>query len=90
MKTTFTGSNFSKGNTPPIYQTIGNYCLVIAALGSVLALAPISAPLAATIGAWTAFAGTLGKLLTKFTGTEECNPITDSNIPTVQSPETTK
>ena len=67
-------SNFTKQNTPSIFQKIGNICLIIATIGGAAALAPISAPVVVTIGAWAAFAGTLGKILTKMTGTEEVTP----------------
>ena len=71
MKTTFALSNFGKQNTPSLFQTIGNICLTISIIGGALALAPISVPLATTIGAWATFAGTLGKIFTKCFGEEE-------------------
>ena len=71
MKTTFKFSNFSKANTPALLTSIGNWCLIIAAIGGAITLAPISAPIAATIGTWAAFAGTLGKIVTKLAGVEE-------------------
>ena len=60
--------NFNRNNTPPLYQKIGNVFLILAAIGGTVALAPISTPLMATIGAWTAVAGAIGKILTKFKG----------------------
>jgi len=71
MKTTFKFSNFSKANTPTLLTSIGNWCLIIAAIGGAITLAPISAPIASTIGTWAAFAGTLGKIVTKLAGIEE-------------------
>ena len=68
MKTTFSIINFGKQNTPAVLQTIGNYFLLIAAIGGALVVAPISSPVIATVGAWAAFAGTIGKMLTKLGG----------------------
>lgn len=63
--------NFSKENTPPWLAKVGNICLVIGAAGALVALAPISPALAVTIGQWAAFAGALGKLISKTGGTVE-------------------
>jgi len=67
-------NNFNKNNTPKGWQKVGNILLLLAAIGGTAALAPISTPLIATIGAWTAVAGAVGKILTKFTGKEEDVP----------------
>jgi hypothetical protein len=61
-------TNFTKNNTPPFYQKIGNIFLILAAVGGTVALAPISTPSIVTVGAWTAMAGAIGKILTKFKG----------------------
>lgn len=70
-QTTFSLSNFGKQNTPDIPHKIGNVCLIIAAVGGGIALAPVSTPIIATIGVWSAFAGTLGKILTNLSGETE-------------------
>jgi len=69
----FKVSNFGKNNTPAIFHKIGNACLIISAIGGVFVLAPISSPAIATIGAWCAFAGALGKVLCKLAGDETSN-----------------
>jgi len=69
--TTVATSNFSKQNTPKAIETIGNVLLLVGAAGATVALLPVSAPLVATIGAYCAFAGALGKLITKFFGIAE-------------------
>ena len=74
-KLTLSLSNFTKNNTPKALQLVGDILLTLSFLGGVVALAPLSAPVLATIGAWAAFAGAAGKLLTKFTGTEQLVPI---------------
>lgn len=77
MATTLNLNNFTQQNTPPFWHKIGNFCLLLAAVGGAAAIAPISAPLIVTIGQWTAVAGAVGKILTKFTGQETDVPPLD-------------
>jgi hypothetical protein len=60
--------NFNQDNTPNWLKVVGNYCLLIGSLGAAVALAPIATPTIAAIGAWCAFAGGLGKIISKLTG----------------------
>lgn len=68
VKTTVNVANFNAKNTPKWLEQVGNICLVIGAVGGALVLAPVSTPVLVTIGAWSAFAGTVGKILTKMSG----------------------
>lgn len=60
--------NFGKPNTPPLIEKIGNALLLIGAAGAATAMLPLAAPVVATVGAWCAFGGALGKVITKFFG----------------------
>lgn len=64
-------SNFKKNNTPKILQKLGDALLLVGGVGAALVLAPISTPILVTIGAWAAFAGVVGKVLTKFSGEDK-------------------
>lgn len=67
-KITFNAANIFLQNTPSILNKVGNIFLLIATIGAAAAIAPISTPTIAAIGAWSAFAGAIGKILTKATG----------------------
>ena len=63
-------SNFGKQNTPSIIQKVGNYLLLISAIGAIIAAMPIEFPIIKNIGIYTAAIGAIGKVLTKFAGAE--------------------
>jgi hypothetical protein len=67
-KTSFSLFNFSKNNTPAVWQKIGDACLIIAGCGGVIATLPISAPTITVISSYLAVAGVVGKIITKLTG----------------------
>lgn len=71
MKAKFKVSNFSKNNTPKWMQKLGDALLLIGVIGAALVVAPVSTPLLVTVGAWAAFAGVIGKVLTKCSGEDK-------------------
>lgn len=75
QNTRFNVNNFNKDNTPPWLAKIGNWCLVIGGLGAVTAILPVSAGVAATVGAWIAVVGLVGKIISKTGG--EVKPATN-------------
>ncbi len=64
----FSVKNFAKQNTPPVFQKIGDICLVISAIGAVIATLPGPTETMKTIGIYAAAIGAIGKILTKFAG----------------------
>ena len=73
-QTTFSKTNFGKQNTPKFWQNIGDALLLIGAAGATVAMLPLAPPTIAAIGAWAAFGGALGKVITKFFGTKDDAP----------------
>lgn len=78
VKTVTSLANVGKQNTPPIWHTVGQVCMFIGGLGGIVALLPISAPVATTVGMWIAVAGFLGKA---FSQTKGVVPVTDGSAP---------
>lgn len=74
VKTGWNVANMAHQNSPKIASTIGNILLAIGTVGGLIAIAPISTPLLVTIGTWCAFAGLVGKTITKGWGTNIENP----------------
>lgn len=74
--TTFKASNFSSQNTPPAVQSIGNILLIVAAVGGAIVSLPATIPALVVpvaviqIGMWMTAAGSIGKIVTKFFGTD--------------------
>ncbi len=81
VKTTFNVKNFSVQNTSKLANQIGNILLIVAGIGGVLVLAPVSSPTLVAIGAWAAFAGSLGKAITKMFGETDENNQPVSELP---------
>lgn len=63
----FHPKNYTKGNTPPKLQKIGDILLIVGAIGGVIAAAPIALPATiVTVGGYLVTIGALGKVVTKF------------------------
>lgn len=65
----FHPKNYTKGNTPPNLQKIGDILLLAGAIGGVIVAAPISLPAGiVTAAGYLVTIGAVGKVVTKFFG----------------------
>ena len=72
-------SNFGVQNTPQIVEQIGNFLLILAAIGVAILGLPASVPTLVlppfllTMANWFIAAGVIGKVITKFFGSTNPN-----------------
>lgn len=67
----FHPKNYTKGNTPPKLQKLGDILLMAGAIGGVIVAAPISLPAGiVTAAGYLVTIGAIGKVVTKFFGHE--------------------